>query len=188
MRGARPDVKCTLDKITPLEKARLNKNQKLVDVLARTEPAAEASSSYTEAVDSKHSRPLISILIRLTDRAHEQGKKFVPPAPKDIKAVVEADGQAGVLTSLGPSLPCSAYKRSARTGGRRCGRDSLLSVRGSAATCAAVTKVYYLAVVTGNIEGCGVDANVMVTLCGEQAMSGVVMLQVPCSPMHARQG
>lgn len=112
MKGARPDVTCTADKITPLEKARLKKNQKLIDILARLERATEASSSLAET-------------------AH----KFTPPAPKDIKAVVEANGQA------------------------------------------AITKVYYLAVVTGNIEGCGVDANVMVTLCGEQAMSGVVMLQ-----------
>ena len=59
-------------------------------------------------------------------------------------------------------------------------------MRGFVRCVAAITKVYYLAVVTGNIEGCGVDANVMVTLCGEQAMSGVVMLQVALARTHAR--
>jgi len=42
---------------------------------------------------------------------------------------------------------------------------------------AAQSKVYYLAVVTGSLEDCGTDANVMCTLCGEQATSGIVMLQ-----------
>ena len=136
MKGARPDVTCTADKITPLEKARLKKNQKLVDILARLERATEASSSLAETVARAH--PRLSPCTRLTHRVG-QAHKFTPPAPKDIKAVVEANGQAGVVRVCEAMLPAMSVLSERARERRACGSLRFDSIR-CAGLCVALQR------------------------------------------------